>query len=130
MVNNIAKDQLVKDELQPEIEVDMEIGFDELTPTFSKIISFLEPFGPGSPQPVFTTKNIKIVDDVRFTKTDAHIFKISDGISDKVWNAIYYNSKKLEGQIFKGAVCDICYSFDKNFKNGYTKFIIKDIKIH
>lgn len=130
LVNEIAKNELVKDELQPEIEVDMEIGFDELTPTFSKIISFFEPFGPGNPQPVFTTRNVKIVDDVRFTKTDAHIFKISDGISDKAWNAIYYNSKKLEGQIFKGAVCDICYSFDKNFKNGYTKFIIKDIKIH
>ena len=31
MVNNIAKDQLVKEELQPEIEVDMEIGFEEIT---------------------------------------------------------------------------------------------------
>jgi hypothetical protein len=76
------------------------------------------------------TKNVKIVDEVKYTKTDAHIFKISDGISDKVWNAIYYNSKDLYGKITKDSTCDICYCIDKSFKNGYTKFVIKDIRIH
>lgn len=130
MFNDISNLELVNDELQPEVEVDLEIGFDEITPTFSKIISFFEPFGPGNPQPVFMTKNVKIVDEVKYTKTDAHIFKISDGINDKIWNAIYYNSKDLFGKIGKDSVCDICYSIDKSFKNGYTKFVIKDIRIH
>ncbi len=129
-VNEIAKGELVKEELQPEIEVDMELTFEEINPTFSKILSFFEPYGPGNPQPVFVTRNVKIVDEVKYTKTDAHVFKISNSKSDKVWNAIQYNSKKLAGKITKDAVCDICYSIDKNFKNGYTKFVIKDIKIN
>ena len=129
-VNEIAMDELVKEELLPEIEVDMELSFEEIDHTFTKILSFFEPFGPGNPQPIFITRNVKIVDDVKYTKTDAHVFKISNGKSDKVWNAIYYNSKKFEGKIVKDAVCDICYSIEKNFKNGYTKFVIKDIIIH
>ena len=119
----------MKEKLRPEIEVDMEIGFEEINPTFTKILSFFEPFGPGNPQPVFVTRNVTIVDEVRYTKTDAHVFKISNKKSDKVWNAIQYNSKDFAGKIRKDSVCDICYSIDKNFKNGYTKFVIKDIKI-
>lgn len=129
-INDIAKEELAKEKLKPEIEVDMEIDFEEINPTFTKIISFFEPFGPGNPQPVFITRNVKIVDEVKFTKTEAHVLKISDGKSDKVWNAICYNSKDLEGKLNKDTLCDICYSIDKNFRNGYTKFIIKDIKIH
>ncbi|MFA7362189.1 MAG: single-stranded-DNA-specific exonuclease RecJ [Candidatus Kapaibacterium sp.] len=129
-INVIAKEELVKEELQPEIEVDMELSFEEINPTFSKILSFFEPFGPGNPQPVFITRNVFIVDEVRYTKTDAHLFKISNRKSDKVWNAIQYNSKNFAGKITKDTECDICYSIDKNFKNGYTKFVIKDIIVH
>ncbi len=129
-INDIAKEELAKEKLKPEIEVDLEIDFEEINPTFLKIISFFEPFGPGNPQPVFVTRNVKIVEEVKFTKTEAHVLKISDSKSERIWNAIYYNSKKLEGKLEKDAVCDICYLIDKNFKNGYTKFVIKDIKIH
>jgi single-stranded-DNA-specific exonuclease len=128
--NEIAKKQLLHEDLKPEIDVDLEINFEDINPTFIKIISFFEPFGPGNPQPIFLTKNVKIVDDVKFTKVESHVFKVSDGISDKSWNAVFYNSREHLDNISKDSICDICYTIDKNQKNGYTKFVIKDIRIH
>ena len=128
--NEIAVKELISEDLKPEIDVDLEINFEDINPTFIKIISFFEPFGPGNPQPIFLTKNVKIVDDVKFTKVESHVFKVSDGISDRTWNAVFYNSKDRLDSISRDSVCDICYTIDKNQKNGYTKFIIKDIRIH
>ncbi len=128
--NDIAKTELIRDDLKPEIDVDLEINFEDINPTFIKIISFFEPFGPGNPQPIFMTRNVRIIDDVKFTKVESHVFKVSDGISDKTWNAVFYNSKEHLDNISKDSSCDICYTIDKNNKNGYTKLIIKDIRIH
>ncbi|MCE1165919.1 MAG: single-stranded-DNA-specific exonuclease RecJ [Bacteroidetes bacterium] len=128
--NDIAKKELISDDFKREIDVDLEINFEDINPTFIKIISFFEPFGPGNPQPVFMTKNVKIIDDVKFTKVESHVFKVSDGISDRTWNAVFYNSKEHLDNISKDTICDICYTIDKNNRNGYTKLIIKDIRIH
>jgi len=128
--NDIAVKELISEDLKPEIDVDLEINFEDINPTFIKIISFFEPFGPGNPQPIFLTKNVKIVDDVKFTKVESHVFKVSDGISDRTWNAVFYNSKDRLDSISRDSVCDICYTIDKNQRNGYTKLIIKDIRIH
>ena len=127
--NEIAKSELLRDEFRPEIEVDLEIKFEEINPTFTRIISFFEPFGPGNAQPTFITRNVKIVDEVKYTKTDAHIFKVSDGNTDRIWNAVFYNSKDFEGKLMTNLNCDICYSIDKNNYNGYTKLLIKDLNI-
>ncbi|MFT4673216.1 MAG: single-stranded-DNA-specific exonuclease [Saprospiraceae bacterium] len=43
----------------PELTVDMELDFAEITPKFYRILKQFAPFGPGNRQPVFMTKNLK-----------------------------------------------------------------------
>jgi single-stranded-DNA-specific exonuclease len=45
--------------LTPEIEIDAEINFSDITPKFSRILKQFEPFGPQNMTPVFLTKNVK-----------------------------------------------------------------------
>ncbi|WP_409417576.1 single-stranded-DNA-specific exonuclease RecJ [Flavobacterium sp. PS2] len=45
--------------LTPEIEVDAEINFTDITPKLIRILKQFEPFGPLNMTPVFMTKNIK-----------------------------------------------------------------------
>jgi single-stranded-DNA-specific exonuclease len=47
------------DMLTPEIEIDAEINFSDITPKFSRILKQFEPFGPQNMTPVFLTKNVK-----------------------------------------------------------------------
>jgi single-stranded-DNA-specific exonuclease len=130
--NYLASQELTKQELQPEIDVDMEIEFDEINPTFTKILSFFEPFGPGNSVPLFVTKDVQIIGEVRYAKADTHIFKVRDTHSHKAMDAVFFYSKDFHDKIEKGVVCDICYSVEKNLWNGKetTKLTIKDMKFH
>lgn len=145
--NDIATNEITKEQLIPEIEVDAEITFDELTPKFIQILSFFEPYGPENMTPVFETKNVLVCGDVRFTdKSNTHIFKLKDEDSKKIFEAVFFNSlehKETNGanlngngnlnqrnEIKSGNYFDICYSIDKNMWKGreYTKLRIRDIK--
>ena len=44
--------------LLPEISIDLEIDFPQITPKFHRIINQFEPFGPLNMTPIFMSKNI------------------------------------------------------------------------
>jgi single-stranded-DNA-specific exonuclease len=47
------------DMLTPEISVDAEINFADITPKLTRILKQFEPFGPQNMTPIFLTKNVK-----------------------------------------------------------------------
>jgi len=138
--NAIATKKITDEELIPEIEVDAEIKFSELSDKFIRILEFFEPYGPDNMTPVFITKDVQIIGDVRFAKSDTHIFKVKEIDSEKIFEAVFFNSGQFRfdekkdadtsGKIVKGNVCDICYSIEKNVWNSRetTKLRIRDIK--
>jgi single-stranded-DNA-specific exonuclease len=140
--NDIATSEITEEQLIPEIEVDAEITLEEISDKFVKILSFFEPFGPDNMAPVFVTKDLQILGEVRFAKADTHIFKVKEPESKKIFEAIFFNSpqfkydpkldKEGKGKIFSGNYCDICYSVDRSFWNGreYTKLRIRDIVVN
>ena len=115
----------------PEIEVDAEVTFQELTDQFTKIISFFEPFGPGNMTPVFITRDVQIVGEVRLAKANTHILRVRESETKKIFEAVFFNSLEYKDIIVTGNFCDICYSIDRSFWNGkeYTKLRLRDIKL-
>ncbi len=140
--NEIASSEITAEQMIPEIEVDAEITLEELNEKIIKILSFFEPFGPDNMAPVFVTKDLQIIGEVRFTnKANTHIFKVMENDSRKIFESIFFNSPEYRydekadpegiGKIKTGNYCDICYSVDRSFWNGreYTKLRIRDMVI-
>ncbi|MBK8554221.1 MAG: hypothetical protein IPL53_25515 [Ignavibacteria bacterium] len=139
--NEIASNEITDEQLIPEIEVDAEITLEELNEKIIKILSFFEPFGPDNMAPVFVTKDLQIIGEVRFAKANTHIFKVIEHESKKIFEALFFNSPEFKydvkedpegrGKIKTGNYCDICYSVDRSFWNGkeYTKLRIRDMII-
>jgi single-stranded-DNA-specific exonuclease len=130
--NAIAKEELTRNELQPEIEIDSELNFDEINNVFINILSFFEPYGPGNAVPIFVTKNVQVVGSVRNAKSDTHIFKVKDPESKKIFDAIFFLSKDYKEEIKTGNDIDICYSVERNLWNGKEsiKLRVRDLKYH
>ncbi|MEJ7674057.1 MAG: DHHA1 domain-containing protein [Chitinophagaceae bacterium] len=113
--------------LIPEIIIDAEINFKNLTKGFYNIITQMEPFGPENMRPVFITKNVfdtswsKIVKEqhVRFiVKQDNIIFTgIGFNMADKFY--LLQMNKPL----------DIVYTIDENEWNGEIHLQLKVIDI-
>ncbi|HSZ84671.1 MAG TPA: hypothetical protein VK787_01500, partial [Puia sp.] len=82
-------------QLIPEIIIDAEIKFSDITPSFYKILCQMEPFGPENMRPVFIAKNVmdsgysKIVKEqhIRFSlKQDNIVFSgIGFNMSEKFY---------------------------------------------
>ncbi len=129
--NEIAKEELIKNELQPEIEIDSELSFEEINNVFINILSFFEPYGPGNSVPIFVTENVQVVGSVKSAKSDTHIFKVKDVESKKIFEAVFFLSKNYCDLIKTGNFVDICYSIDRSLWNGREsiKLRIKDLRL-
>ena len=113
--------------LIPEIIIDAEVRFKNLTKSFYNIITQMEPLGPENMRPVFISKNIsdtswsKIVKEqhVRFiVKQDKIIFTgIGFNMADKFY--LLQMNKPF----------DIVYTLDENEWNGETHLQLKVIDI-
>ena len=55
----VVKETIHSDSLTPEIAIDAEINFSDITPKLTRILKQFEPFGPQNMTPIFLTKNIK-----------------------------------------------------------------------
>jgi len=130
--NDIATKEISKEQRIPEIEVDAEITFEELSPKMIQILTFFEPHGPENMTPVFVTKEVQIVGEVRLARANTHIFRLKDNESKKIFEAVFFNSLEFSDDIKPGIICDICYSVDKSFWNGResTKLRIRDMKFN
>src|SRR5690606_4377802 len=63
---------ILPEQLFPEIEIDAEINFSDITDKFHKLINEFAPFGPENMRPVFVTQGVKDTGWSKIVK-EAHI---------------------------------------------------------
>ena len=129
-LNKIASQALSQEQLLPEVIIDEEISFEDITSSFVKILSFFEPYGPENMTPIFCTKKVQIVGDVRYARSNTHLFKVKEPDSGLVFDAVFFSSEIFHEDILTGRYCDLCFSIDNNYWNGAyrTKLRIRDMK--
>ena len=129
---SVVKESIDPKLLTPEIEVDMELDFDQIDDKFHRILKQFEPFGPGNMAPVFISSNVT---DTGYAKTvgadNTHLkccFKSEN--SPKQFSGIGFgNGDKLDLLLNNQPVA-VAYNIDENEWNGNIslQFRIKDIK--
>jgi single-stranded-DNA-specific exonuclease len=115
----------------PEIEVDAEINFSDITPKLVRILKQFEPFGPLNMTPVFMTKDVK---DTGYAKTlgadEEHLrLFVKQNNSDGIAAIGFGLGKKID--IAKNQnPFQLAYSLSENEWNGTvsTQLMLKDIK--
>jgi single-stranded-DNA-specific exonuclease len=66
MAFNAAVKELMSEELKtPEIRIDLEIGLQEITPWFIKLLREFAPFGPNNTRPTFLSRNLEVTGSPR-----------------------------------------------------------------
>jgi single-stranded-DNA-specific exonuclease len=58
--NESAKSVLTRDDLVPELRVDMEVALSDITPGLEALLRHLEPTGMGNPAPVLLTRAVRL----------------------------------------------------------------------
>ena len=127
----VVEETIHPDMLIPEISIDAEINFSDITPKLMRILQQFEPFGPQNMTPVFLTKNVKDTGYAQRLGADEEHLKLfvrqnnSEGMA-----AIGFGlGNKMELTTDKKPF-EAVYCIDENEWNGKTsvQLRLKDIK--
>jgi single-stranded-DNA-specific exonuclease len=131
--NQIVRESLSEEDLIPEIEIDTEIKFSDITPKFIRILDQFAPFGPGNMRPVFFTKSVSVVNTPRIVGNNHLFATFRHKSNQKVIDAIGFS---LGGYVDllrenKNSEFDIVYVLDKYEKDERTlpQLKIRDLRI-
>jgi single-stranded-DNA-specific exonuclease len=118
----------IKEEmLTPEIVIDAEIFFNEITPSLYKLICQMEPFGPENLRPVFVARNLLETGYSRVLK-EAHI-KFYLKQNDKVLEGIGFNMADKFQLLQPNKLVDVVFTLDENEWNGEKKLQLKVVDL-
>jgi single-stranded-DNA-specific exonuclease len=100
-------------ELQPKLRLDAEIGFRELDLSLLDSYELLRPFGNGNPQPVFLSRNVRLLAEPRVLKERHLRLRLDqDGVAR---DAMFFNGVDHE---LPRPPWDIAYTIDRNDYRG------------
>lgn len=124
----VVSSVLTRDMLNPEIEIDAEINFNEITPTFLNILKQFAPHGPQNMRPLFITKNVTNFNHFSRILKEVHVKYIMKQ-SDVVLEGIGFFQHEKFPIVESGLPFDILFHIEENEWNGKTNIQLQLIDI-
>ncbi len=124
-------DHIRPDQLNPQLDIDANITFSDITPEFLRLLRLFNPFGPGNRKPVFCTRGVTDFGTSKLVgRTGEHIkLDLVDSTCGKVMNGIIFNAAEYFEHIHSGKPFSICYTIEENKHRGASsiQLAVKDI---
>ncbi|WP_026728349.1 single-stranded-DNA-specific exonuclease RecJ [Flavobacterium denitrificans] len=126
-----VSETILPEMLTPEIEIDAEINFSDITPKLIRILKQFEPFGPQNMTPVFMTSDVK---DTGYAKTlgseDEHLRLFAKQFNSDGIAAIGFGLGKKLNIAQNQNTFQLAYTIAENEWNGNisTQLMLKDIR--
>ncbi len=119
--------------LQPQVEIDSELFFSNITPAFRRDLNRFQPFGPGNPAPVFVTRGVVSHGETKLVGTDCEHLRMDLMQRQKpntTIQTIAFQQPTHYEWIRAGHPIDVCYQIVENHYRGSVsvQLRIKDIK--
>lgn len=115
----VVQQTIHPDLLIPEIGIDAEIDFTDITPKFNRLLKQFEPFGPGNMSPVFITRNVRDTGyGKRIGSDETHLRLFVRQGEEGGFAAIGFGLAKKMDLACNGEAFDAAYSVDENEWNG------------
>ncbi len=112
-LNKYFSEHTTQEQRNPKLEIDAEVGFDELSFQFLESYEKLKPFGPENPQPVFMTRMVTHSRPPRELKNKhMKLYLAQAGVQQE---AMFFGGAALD---LPPQPWDICYTVDKNVFRG------------
>ncbi|WP_316791277.1 single-stranded-DNA-specific exonuclease RecJ [Pedobacter frigoris] len=109
----IVASTITDDLLCPEINIDTEINFSQITSKFQRIIAQMAPFGPHNPAPVFVTHNVSIAGRPYVVGTK-HLKLNLKQQNSVIFESIGFGLAEYENLLQPNRPFSVCYTVEEN----------------
>lgn len=121
------------EQIKPQLHIDAEISFKEITSKLHNDLKRMRPFGPENTKPVFCTHQVYDYGTSKVVGRDQEHIKLElvDNKSNNVMNGIAFGQSSEARYIKTKRSFDIVYTIEENtHKHGEVQLLIEDIKTH
>ena len=131
--NAFVEENIDPQMLVPQVDIDSELLFSDITPEFRRSLNRFQPFGPGNTAPVFMTCGVSNRGDAKLVGMDCEHLRM-DLVQRQKPNTslqtIAFQQPTHYEWVKSGRPIDICYQIVENHYRGTvtTQLRIKDIK--
>jgi single-stranded-DNA-specific exonuclease len=131
--NQYVENHIEDDMLIPQVDIDSELLFSDITTEFRATLSRFQPFGPGNSAPVFITRGVSDRGEVRLVGNDNDHLKLELVQHEKPNTsiaAIAFQQPTHYEHIRRGGAIDVCYCVVENHYRGMVtpQLRVRDIK--
>ena len=127
----LVRENVGPEEITPEVEIDCEIGFSQITPKFLRILKQFAPFGPENNVPVFVSRELVDTGGCRIVGTN-HLKFNAIPIMERTasYPCIAFQQGQAIDAMRRGQHFDLVYQLEENYWRGRTEIQlnVKDIK--
>lgn len=124
---------ILPQQLTPQLDIDANISFGDISNEFIRTLRQFNPFGPGNQKPVFCTRRVMDFGTSKLVGRNLEHIKLElvDDTSGKVLNGIAFNMAEHFEHIHARKPFDICYTIEENKRKGSqsVQFLVKAISI-
>jgi len=107
-INRLAQERLALEDLLPSLDIDMELSLSDLDEETIGELERLEPFGPGNPEPLFYSRNLKLKGEPQVLSRETLKFWVTDG--NITYQAIGFGMANLKDNFVQAGFFDLVYS--------------------
>jgi single-stranded-DNA-specific exonuclease len=116
VMDKYARTKLTRADLEPALEVDGELTFDELTPQLYQSLRQLEPFGQANREPIFIITGARMVGPARLLKEKHMKLRVAAGQNGRVFDVLAWRmAEKLQNlNLLAGESLDLAFRLEEN----------------
>ena len=129
-INQYANQYISDHMLIPSININLELKGQDINLNNARLISRLEPFGPGNQIPVFCVRNARL--ETKKAIGNGKHLRLTVDIDGNVADAVYFGKGYLAEALFEGDMVDIIFTLGiNNWQNTETvQLRILDLRLN
>lgn len=119
----VARERLTKDDLTPELRVDLEVPLAEANDTLEKLLRHFEPFGMGNPAPLLATRGIRLASAPRMIGQNGLKFALRDATTELegVWWGVSHRAAEWSAT----QVVDVAYKLERDLWRDTSRLVAR-----
>ncbi len=131
-LNKHAAENIAEEDLIPQVKIDAEVLSKTLNLELIEQLKRLEPFGMGNPKPIFSTKDLILVDEPYVMKEKHLKLKLKDA-GNRLFEAVWWDGveKSKEQTLKPKSSIELAFTPEANSWQGNTRLqlVVQDLKV-
>jgi single-stranded-DNA-specific exonuclease len=119
----VARERLTKEDLIPELRVDLEVPLGDANDTLEKLLRHFEPFGIGNPAPLLATRGIKLASSPRVIGQNGLKFALRDETTELegVWWGVSHRAAEWTAT----QKVDVAYRLERDLWRDTSRLVAR-----